>query len=232
MSAVLHPPATPAVYAALAMLLEYPNEQQLQSLSQLYDHLSHTQLQQLQPLLDYLTNQTDLIELQEEYVNTFDRRPKHSLHLFEHVHGTSRDRGQAMVDLHEEYQRYGLYLNTSELPDYVPLFLEFLAQIPSSNAQELLGDAVHVLAKLGEHLQLAQSPYACVFVLLEQLSPVAAEPLPDMPEEELEEEEVSFGPHPQGMAATLKHAGLNSTPQPVHFYDASVLRSTSPKERL
>ena len=99
----------------------------------------------LAPLLDYLSS-APLIRLQENYVATFDRSTSHSLHLFEHIHGESRDRGQAMVDLLEEYRKHGFELSTTELPDYVPLFLEFLAQLPEDQVQALLGDAIHVLA--------------------------------------------------------------------------------------
>ncbi|MCR2493331.1 nitrate reductase molybdenum cofactor assembly chaperone, partial [Salmonella enterica] len=79
----------------------------------------------LQPLIGHLASQ-DLIALQETYVATFDRNRAHSLHLFEHVHGESRDRGQAMVDLLETYRQHGFEPVVSELPDHVPLFLEFL----------------------------------------------------------------------------------------------------------
>jgi nitrate reductase delta subunit len=84
----------------------------------------------LAPLLDELRSRP-LIELQENYVATFDRSPSHSLHLFEHVHGESRDRGQAMVDLMDEYRRDGFEPLETELPDYVPLFLEFSARCRS-----------------------------------------------------------------------------------------------------
>src|SRR3546814_637451 len=90
----------------------------------------------LEPLLGYL-GEGDLIDLQENYVATFDRRAAHSLHLFEHIHGESRDRGQALIDLRQEYINHGLLPDTNELPDYIPLFLEFLGQIPQDEAQAL-----------------------------------------------------------------------------------------------
>ena len=70
----------------------------------------------------------DLYDLQERYVLLFDRTRSLSLHLFEHVHGESRDRGQAMVDLKALYERHGLHMSSSELPDHLPLFLEFLSR--------------------------------------------------------------------------------------------------------
>lgn len=217
-----------SIFTALSILLEYPNARQQALLSELHDHLDAHQQDKLAPLFSYLRAQPDLITLQEDYVTTFDRRAAHSLHLFEHIHGESRDRGQAMVDLHEEYQRYGLALDTSELPDYIPLFLEFLAQIPRDDATELLGDAVHVLARIGNKLDEAGSAYACVFNTLCELTPVAPQPLPDPPEGDMEEAMVTFGPGTDGMEPALKSAGLTGGPQPVHFYDSSMLRPSEP----
>ena len=111
--------------------------------------------------------------MQENYVATFDRNRAHSLHLFEHVHGESRDRGQAMVDLLETYRQHGFEPVVSELPDHVPLFLEFLGVIDPAVAQDLLDDAIHVRAAIGSRLARNESPYASVFVVLRGLSPVS-----------------------------------------------------------
>ncbi|HEY5623801.1 MAG TPA: nitrate reductase molybdenum cofactor assembly chaperone [Gammaproteobacteria bacterium] len=108
----------------------------------------------------------DLIDLQERYVLLFDRTRSLSLHLFEHVHGESRDRGQAMVDLQAFYQSHGLVIDATELPDYLPLFLEFLSTLPLEQALDLLGEPAHVLAALGERLRKRDSNYAVAFELL------------------------------------------------------------------
>ena len=81
----------------------------------------------------------DLYDLQERYVLLFDRTRSLSLHLFEHVHGESCDRGQAMVDLKALYERHGLVMSSSDLPDHLPLFLEFLSAAPETEACELIG---------------------------------------------------------------------------------------------
>jgi nitrate reductase delta subunit len=112
---------------------------------------------------------TDLMELQERYVSTFDRGRALSLHLFEHVHGQSRDRGQAMVDLLEVYHQHGFELNARELPDYIPLFLEYLAQRPVEEALELLAEAMQVLSLLGARLAERGSDYHVVFDALAAL---------------------------------------------------------------
>jgi nitrate reductase delta subunit len=112
----------------------------------------------------------DLYDLQERYVLLFDRTRSLSLHLFEHVHGESRDRGQAMVDLQNLYGQQGLEISASELPDFVPLFLEFLSTQPRPEAYELLGQPVHVLAALAERLRKRDSSYESVFRALVALA--------------------------------------------------------------
>ena len=91
-------------------------------------------------LLTELAN-GDLYDLQERYVLLFDRTRSLSLHLFEHVHGESRDRGQAMVDLQEQYARANLEVSAAELPDFLPLFLEYLSTLPAKEACETLEPA-------------------------------------------------------------------------------------------
>ncbi|MHA7161546.1 nitrate reductase molybdenum cofactor assembly chaperone, partial [Burkholderia pseudomallei] len=154
-----------SIYPILSALLTYPEQPLLDALPEIERALDAQPGARaaLAPLVESL-RATPLIELQERYVATFDRTPSHSLHLFEHVHGESRDRGQAMVDLLDEYRRHGFEPVGSELPDYVPLFVEFLGAIAGdgddAHAAHLLGDAIDVLAALGERLARAQSPYA------------------------------------------------------------------------
>ena len=111
----------------------------------------------------------ELTELQEEYVTLFDRGRALSLHLFEHVHGESRDRGQAMVDLLELYRQGGLELDARELPDYLPLVLEYLSTRSIAETQELLGDAMAIVVLLGARLRARESDYALLFESLEAL---------------------------------------------------------------
>ena len=113
--------------------------------------------------------QTAVMDLQEQYIRLFDRGRALSLHLFEHIYGESRDRGQAMVDLLAVYRQHGFELNTRELPDYIPLFLEYLAQRPESEALNLLTDAMHVIALLGARLAERGSDYHVVFTALSAL---------------------------------------------------------------
>ena len=112
----------------------------------------------------------DLYDLEERYVLLFDRTRSLSLHLFEHVHGESRDRGQAMVELKELYAANGLEMPANELPDYLPLFLEFLSTRPLGEARGYLEDVAHIVSALGERLRRRGSIYAEVFGGLEALA--------------------------------------------------------------
>jgi nitrate reductase delta subunit len=117
----------------------------------------------------------DLYALQEDYVWLFDRTRSLSLHLYEHVHGESRERGQAMVALLELYRAKGLELSPGELPDYLPVFLEFLSILPEAEAASLLGEAAHVIAAIGERLHKRGSLYRAVFGALAALSAAPAD---------------------------------------------------------
>jgi nitrate reductase delta subunit len=205
-------------YQVLSALLLYPEPELIAALPELHAGLAgHPRmLATLGPLFAHLADK-DLITLQQEYVQTFDRTPSHSLHLFEHIHGESRDRGQAMVDLMEEYKKHGLEMCGSELPDYVPLFLEFLSQIGDADeAGRLLGDAVHVLAHVGRKLAANGSPYAPVFEVLQSLSPVEAEELSEPPIQDMDEALETFGPGADGVEPLLKPKAPG--PQPINFY--------------
>jgi nitrate reductase delta subunit len=104
----------------------------------------------------------DVLDLQERYVALFDRGRATSLNLFEHVHGESRDRGPAMVDLMQVYTRAGFSLSANELPDYLPAVLEFLSQRPVAEADDMLSDCAHIVRNLGDALRSRGSRYDAV----------------------------------------------------------------------
>lgn len=146
----------------------------------------------------------DLLDLQERYVATFDTGRATSLHLFEHVHGDSRDRGQAMVDLNAMYRRAGYTLRGSELPDYLPALLEFLSMRPAKEARETLEDCAYIVRAVGEKLIERGTPYAAVFAALLDLqgeAPLAARPQGARPraepslDDDWQEVPVEFGPN-------------------------------------
>jgi nitrate reductase delta subunit len=112
----------------------------------------------------------NILDVQEDYVDLFDRTPSLSLHLFEHIHGDSRERGQALVSLNELYTKSGLMISTEEMPDFLPLFLEYLSILPMEEAQSHLSGAINVLAAIGERLRNRGSDYASVFDAMEEVS--------------------------------------------------------------
>ncbi|MRV71833.1 nitrate reductase molybdenum cofactor assembly chaperone [Duganella sp. FT92W] len=204
-------------FRILSALLQYPEQELVDALPELRDVLARQNAawnERLAGLFAHLAG-TPLITLQQEYVATFDRNPAHSLHLFEHIHGESRDRGQAMVDLLAEYRKHGLDMVGNDLPDYVPLFLEFLAQLDEAHALPLLADAVHVLAHVGRKLRSDGSVYAPVFELLEQASPVAAETLSEPPVRDMDEALETFGPGADGAEPLLN---TSTGQQTIKFY--------------
>ena len=153
----------------------------------------------------------DLYEVQEQYVMLFDRSRTLSLNLFEHVHGESRERGGAMVSLLETYRAAGFEPDTTELPDHLPVLLEYLSTRPEAEVTETLQDAAHIFAAIAERLVRRESPYASLFPALIQLAhaevdnTALAELLsrPDDDPTDLtaldavwEEAEITFGPDP------------------------------------
>jgi len=162
-------------FKVLGLLLSYPQPDWLRHLGACRDILEEERLltgRSLARVLAFIETleSRDVYALQEEYVATFDRGRAHSLHLFEHIHGESRDRGQAMVNLAEAYAGKGLVIDRPELPDYLPLFLEFLSCCAPNEAIELLGEPVEVIAAIGQRLGEKESPYAPVFEALAALS--------------------------------------------------------------
>lgn len=203
----------------LSVLLSYPTEalqseaEGLKSVLDLEAVLGKNDRKILKTFIDELADD-DLMDVQERYVHLFDRTKSCSLHLFEHVHGESRDRGQAMVDLLQLYEKHGLKIEASELPDYLPMFLEFLSTLPATDAIELLGEPLPVLGAIKTRLEKRESPYAIIFDALETIAggsgdsvdieAILTEEPDDDPDdmvaidEAWEEKEVRFGPDAPG----------------------------------
>lgn len=118
---------------------------------------------------------TDIMDLQEYWVSLFDRSKRLALHLYEHCHGESRDRGQAMVNLALTYRMNGYEMNAAEMPDYLPLFLEFLSQVPDAPARRYLADAVEIVEAVRIRLEERDSTYAALLEALVGMSSRAAD---------------------------------------------------------
>ncbi|MCC7275218.1 MAG: nitrate reductase molybdenum cofactor assembly chaperone [Alphaproteobacteria bacterium] len=196
-------------YRVLARLLAYPDADLVAATAELAAVLEgegllpRPQRRALRPLLAELAA-GDVLDLQAGYVDLFDRVRSLSLNLFEHVHGEGRERGQAMVELVELYRSRGLDVTARELPDHLPLVLEFLSLEPAAEAARLLAETAPVLALLAARLDKRGSAYAAVFHALLHLAgagtaavaddAAADEDSPEALDRAWEEAAVAFGP--------------------------------------
>lgn len=165
------------ILKVISRLLDYPTSELQQAKSELSEIIqadtivSNSLKPALFALLDDLCTR-DIYDVQSEYDAMFEKGRALSLLLFEHVHGESRDRGQAMVDLINVYQSKGYALSVKELPDYLPLFLEFLSSQETAFIREYLQDVAHILALICERLNKRESHYASAFSALIEISGV------------------------------------------------------------
>lgn len=155
------------VLRAFSALLSYPREDLLQALPELADVIRASPLvaprerKNLLALIDELAR-GQLLEMEERYVDLFDQGRATSLNLFEHLHGEGRERGDAMVALKHQYERSGYELSTAELPDYLPVVLEYLSCRDLAETKDMLSDCAHILKKLAAALLGRCSPYAAI----------------------------------------------------------------------
>ena len=196
-------------YRALAALLSYPTEALQAATGEIAEALAEEaivaapQLAAIRTFLDEVAG-TDIYELQAQYFALFDRSRTLSLHLFEHIHGESRDRGQAMADLITLYQSHGLDMAADELPDFLPLFLEFLSLLPDAEARTMLAEPAGILRALTDRLAARNTGYMTVMAALADIAAAPTLAVSDIPEEDpddleamdasWEEAAVRFGP--------------------------------------
>lgn len=184
----------PAVHTlrVLAHLLRYPTTALREHAAELRDALraeaalAPARLVELDALLVHLSQQPAL-DVEADYVELFDRGRSTALHLFEHVLGDSRDRGPAMIDLIQTYEKGGLYLGPAELPDHLSVVLEFASTQPPPQAREFLGEIAHIVRVIFSALLGRQSPYASVLAAVLELAGEKAEPVAVAPEPEIDE---------------------------------------------
>lgn len=177
---------------ALARLLAYPDAQlrsELDALLQVLDDeavVPASRRAELKTLAHSLQRQ-DSLTAESRYVETFDRGRATSLHLFEHVHGDSRDRGPAMIDLAQTYEKAGLFLAPEELPDHLGVVLEFASTQPPALAKAFLGEMAHILNAIFSALLKRESPYAAVIAAVLELAGQKAQAVTIAVEEPLDE---------------------------------------------
>jgi nitrate reductase delta subunit len=215
----------------LARLLSYPDAQLRGDLIEMRQALlsekaiASARLDELNTLINALAR-GNALDNEAEYVEVFDRGRATSLHLFEHVHGDSRDRGPAMIDLAQTYEKAGLFLGPDEMPDYLPVVLEFVSTQPPREARAFLGEMAHIFNAIFNALQQRNSPYASVLGALLELSGEKAHSVKIVADEPLDttwEEPVVFD------GCSVKGQTRPDQPQPIHFVktDAAKPRQTA-----
>ncbi len=234
------------ILKVLSLLLAYPEQSTLDNcklMKQVVGLDSHLDDDNKTRLIHFIDNlsQQDLLDSQESYLDLFSRGSSTSLLLFEHVHGQSRDRGQAMVDLLDRYQQQGFEISAKELPDYLPLFLEFLAHSEPVQSLEWLNDVNHILAVLEERIEQRGSNYSQLLTALLSLvdevegrdalkDKVAAEK-PDYTAEAMdevwEEESVRFAATDAGCQQTSASAENYSEDVNIKWMDVAPTKNTS-----
>ncbi len=203
----------------LARLLSYPDTELRSHMPEMREALhaerafTGERMAELDALMDGLAG-AELLDAEADYVQLFDRGRATSLHLFEHVHGDSRERGPAMIDLAQTYERAGLYLAPGELPDYLPAVLEFVSTQPPREARAFLGEIAHIFNVLFSALQQRRSHYACVIGALLELAGEQAQRIKVAPEEPLD---ASWAEPPVFDGCSPKGQSKPGQPQPIRI---------------
>ena len=214
-----NPPTAARSLRVLALLLGYPDAGLRGHLADLRGALhteralSASRLTELDALIASLQRSATL-DVESDYVELFDRGRATSLHLFEHVHGDSRERGPAMIDLAQTYEKAGLFLGEGELPDFLPVVLEFTSTQPPREARAFLAEMAHIFNAIFAALQQRGSAYASVLGALLELAGEKAQPVQIAAEEAIDaiwEEPVVFD------GCSSKGQARPEQPQPIHI---------------
>jgi len=229
------------ILKVIALLLDYPTQEVRENKDELIHAITYAV--EIPPdhrtqLLNVVTEIYDgeLMDAEVTYTGLFEQGRSLSMHIFEHVHGESRDRGQAMVDLMAEYSKHGFDIASRELPDYIPMFLEYLSQKEDLDAREWLANVSHILALLCARLQERSSVYAHLFESLlliagrsdtlnesrEQVSSEQPDNTMEAIDKEWEETAVTFGvdevaSNPTPKYTDLSGAGAEAETQPLRW---------------
>jgi nitrate reductase delta subunit len=213
------PETTSATLRVLAALLSYPDAGMRGHLPEMRDILRGESVlleargAELDALIESL-GRADQLAAEADYVELFDRGRGTSLHLFEHVHGDSRDRGPAMIDLAQTYEKAGLYLAPGELPDYLPAVLEFVSTQPPREAKAFLSEMAHIFTAIFSALRERASPYASVLGALLELAGEKAQAVAVAAEQSLDE---SWVEPPVFDGCSTKGQAKPGQPQPIRI---------------
>jgi len=214
-----NPPKMALTLRALARLLSYPDAvlrlhlDELRGALRQEGALSPARFAELNALMNAIKAQSD-IDAEADYVQLFDSGRRTSLHLFEHVHGDSRDRGPAMIDLAQTYEKAGLYLGEGEMPDHLPVVLEYASTQPPTEARAFLAEMTHIFNVVFNALEQRGSAYASVLGALIELAGESARPVKiedEPPIDETWSEPVAFG------GCSTNGQALPGQPHPLNF---------------
>jgi len=214
---------------ALARLLAYPDAQLRTELGALVDAIDQEAALPAARRTELRTLAVELqrsaaLDVEARYVETFDRGRATSLHLFEHVHGDSRDRGPAMIDLVQTYEKAGLFLGPDELPDHLCVVLEFASTQPPALARSFLGEMAHILNAIFSALLKRNSPYAAAVAAVLELAGQHAQAVPievDEPMDDSWAEPEAFG------GCSTRGQAKPGEAQPIH-----IVRNTAATPRV
>jgi len=224
------PVTTSATLRVLAALLSYPDSAMRGHLPEMREILRSesvlldTRQAELDALIESL-DRAEQLEVEADYVELFDRGRGTSLHLFEHVHGDSRDRGPAMIDLAQTYEKAGLYLAPGELPDYLPAVLEFVSTQPPREAAAFLSEMAHIFTAIFSALRERASPYASVLGALLELAGEKAQAVALTAEPALDETWIE---PPVFDGCSTRGQAKPGQPQPIHIVRKSVHPGVAP----
>ena len=203
----------------IARLLSYPGAEARTHLTGMREALhaeraiAPARIKELDALIGSLGS-ADPLDTEASYVQLFDRGRSTSLHLFEHVHGDSRDRGPAMIDLQQTYEKAGLLLAPGELPDYLPAVLEFISTQPPAEARAFLGEIAHILNAIFSALEKRESAYASAIGALLELAGEKAQAVKVAPDEPLD---ATWDEPPAFDGCSSKGQARPGDPQPIRI---------------
>ena len=160
------------LYKILSKLLDYPEREIIDNLDELIEIINNSfeinqiEKESLVTFINWMSKHS-VIEIQQEYVKTFDMTPDHSLHLTHHIFGDDKARGPALIDLNEHFKSEGFEMKQGEIPDYLPLILEYISTLNEIEAGTFLADANKIVKILTKNLFKANSPFSGLTKILE-----------------------------------------------------------------
>ena len=163
------------VFAVLSKLIDYPDNELIENLDSVIEYIKDSseiatdEKEILMEFVSWMRSHTS-IKLQETYVETFDMVPEHDLHLTHHIFGDDRERGPALIDLSEHLKNEGLEVKEGEIPDFLPLLLEYASTLDDIKSRAFLGDAKKIIKIIADNLDKAKSPYSKLIRIVEKHS--------------------------------------------------------------